>query len=99
MGIISLIAADPRAGAPIPGTGGARKLRIPRPGQGKRGGFRTIHYFGGDDAPVFMLALIDKSERANLSQAERNELASILPKIARLYRENALAKRGVETKP
>jgi hypothetical protein len=31
--------------------------------------------------------LIDKRERANLSKAERNELAEILPGIAAAYRE------------
>ena len=82
-------AADPMSGDLIPGAGGARKLRFARPGGGKSGGYRTIHYFGGDDVPVFMLALIDKRERSNISAAERNELARILPLIADAYRKGA----------
>lgn len=84
--IVALIATDPEAGALMIGTGGARKLRHAREGQGKSGGFRTIHYFGGGDIPVFALAIFGKNEKANLSKAERNELARILPKLADAYR-------------
>jgi hypothetical protein len=82
--IASALAADPLAGDLITGT--ARKVRFARSGSGKSGGYRTVHYFGGDDVPIFLLALIDKRERANLSKAERNELAAILLKIAAAYR-------------
>lgn len=58
--IASSLAADPLAGNLIAGTGGARKVRFPRSGSGKSGGYRTVHYFGGDDVPIFLLALIDK---------------------------------------
>ncbi|MGH6923889.1 MAG: type II toxin-antitoxin system RelE/ParE family toxin [Propylenella sp.] len=78
----------PTAGVVVPGTGGARKVRFARRSKGKSGGYRTIHYFGGDDLPVFLLALIDKSDRANLSKAERNELARLLPEITRAYRSD-----------
>ncbi len=81
------IAADPLSGDLMPGTGGARKLRFARSGSGKSGGYRTIHYFGGSDVPVFLLALIDKRQRENLTAAERNELARILPQIADAYRK------------
>jgi hypothetical protein len=85
--IVSTLAADPFAGDLIAGTGGARKVRFARAGAGKSGGYRTIHYFGGEDVPIFLLALIDKRERANLTKAERNELAAILPRIAAAYHE------------
>ncbi len=52
----------------------------------KAGGYRTVHYFGGDDVPIFLLALIDKGEKANLTKAERNQLAKLLPRIAEAYR-------------
>lgn len=84
--IVAVIAADPEAGAIIAGTGGARKLRHAREGQGKSGGYRTIHYFGGGDIPVFALAIYGKSEKGNLSKAERNELAAILPRLAEAYK-------------
>lgn len=87
--IASYLARDPLAGDLMEGTGGARKVRFARSGAGKSGGYRTIHYFGGDDVPVFLLALVDKGARQNLSKAERNELAKILPRIAAAYREGA----------
>jgi len=84
--IAAVIAADPEGGDLIVGTGGARKLRHRARGVGKRGGYRTIHYFAGDDVPVFLLAVYRKGDRDNLSKAERNALAAILPRIAQSYR-------------
>jgi hypothetical protein len=84
--IASVIAADPLAGELIPGTGGARKLRFARRGAGKSGGYRTVHYFAGLDVPIFLLAVYGKGEKANLTQAERNALAALLPRIAANWR-------------
>lgn len=86
LAIASAIAADPSGGTLMSGTGGARKVRHAGRGHGKSGGYRTIHYFGGDDVPLFLLALIDKGEKANLTKAERNHLAATLPKIVDAYR-------------
>lgn len=85
--IASAIAEDPLAGDLMVGTGGARKRRFARSGGGKSGGYRTIHYFAGEDVPVFLLGLIDKGRKANLSKSERNALAALLQRIARVYRE------------
>jgi len=86
--IVNTLAEDPLVGDIIAGTGGARKLRHARPGGGKSGGYRTIHYFSGDDVPVFLLSVYGKGAKANLTKAERNELAKLLPKIAEAYRAN-----------
>ncbi|BAT59134.1 toxin HigB-2 [Variibacter gotjawalensis] len=85
--IVVWLASNPLAGDIISGTGGARKVRFAGKGKGKSGGYRTIHYFAGDDVPLFLLALIDKGERANLSKAERNALAVELTCLAKDYRE------------
>lgn len=74
------------------GTGGARKVRFAGKGRGKSGGYRTIHYYGGDDVPLFLLALIDKSERESLTKAERNALAAELSQLADDYRSGVKAK-------
>ncbi len=84
--IIQIIASDPKAGDVMVGTGGARKLRFAASGKGKRGGVRTVHYFGGSDVPVFMLAVIKKGDRDNLSKAECNALRKELQGIADVYR-------------
>jgi hypothetical protein len=86
--ICDVIAGDPQAGDLISGTGGARKLRHRRAGTGKSGGYRTIHYWGGDDVPVFLLAIYGKSQKDNLSKEERNTLKKILPLLADAYRES-----------
>ena len=84
--IASSIAADPLLGDLISGTGGARKVRHAGRGHGKSGGYRTIHYFGGDDAPLFLLAIYGKGAKANLNMGEKNQLAAVLPKIAAAYK-------------
>jgi hypothetical protein len=88
--IVSAIAANPTEGDLIPGTGGARKRRFPRRGKGKSGGYRTVTYYAGDDVPVLLLAMIDKSERADLSKAEQNALRELLSRYAQSYREGAV---------
>jgi hypothetical protein len=84
--IVAIISADPAGGDLMAGTGGARKLRHGGGGKGKSGGYRTVHYFGGDDIPVFLLAVYGKSQKANLSKSERNQLAALLPLIGKAYR-------------
>ena len=84
--IVSLIAENPAAGVLMPGTGGARKLRVAGRGKGKSGGYRVVTYFAAPDVPVFMLAVINKGERGNLSKAEQNALRKELSAIADDYR-------------
>ncbi|GAB6845335.1 hypothetical protein HNR00_004065 [Methylorubrum rhodinum] len=90
--MVSWLAANPQDGAVMRGTGGARKVRFAGKGKGKSGGYRTIHYYGGGDIPVFLLALIDKGERDNLSKAERNALAVELSQLADDYRAGVAAR-------
>ncbi len=69
----------------MPGTGGARKFRWGAKGKGKRGGARVITFYGGPRLPVFVLTAFGKSERVNLSKAERNELRQILADLVAEY--------------
>lgn len=96
--IIEALAADPTAGDLIVGTGGARKLRFPAPGRGKRGGYRVVTYYCAEDVPVFLMDIFVKGERVDLSQAERNELKKILRTVADDYRGSVrkLAKKRAE---
>ena len=83
---VRVIANEPAAGDLMEGTGGVRKFRLAGRGFGKSGGFRIISYFGGAEIPVFLLAVLSKGERANVSKAERNELKLIVSTIADDYR-------------
>ena len=75
--VTAIVAANPEAGAIMPGCGGARKLRVARPGRGKSGGYRVITYFAGANVPVFLLTVFGKGEKDNLTKAERNGLAKL----------------------
>lgn len=77
MALLEYLAANPRAGDLIPGTGGLRKLRWARGGRGKSAGVRAIYYFHSDAMPLYLLTVFGKNERADLTAAERNELASL----------------------
>ncbi|WP_133511916.1 type II toxin-antitoxin system RelE/ParE family toxin [Candidatus Thiosymbion oneisti] len=81
-----LIANHPKAGDPVPGTGGARKLRFAARGKGKSGGYRIITFFSGEDIPVFLLDIYAKGEKIDLSQNEKNTLRGVLQRLAETYR-------------
>lgn len=85
--LIDWLAANPMAGDLMEGTRGARKVRWAAQGRGKSGGVRTITYFAGDALPLFLLAIFGKGEKANISQAERNELKAVLSDLADEYRK------------
>ena len=57
---VDWIAANPEAGAVIPGSAGCRKVRWATSGQGKRGGARVI-YFLHADGTVWLLIVYKKS--------------------------------------
>ena len=89
--IVETIAGDPEIGDLIPGTGGARKVRLAKPGKGKSGGYRIITFYAAPDVPVFLLDIYGKGEKANLSKSERNDLAGVLGEIATAYRTGTRA--------
>ena len=75
--VINYLALHPKAGEVMQGTGGVRKMRWGRGGQGKSGGVRVIYYFHNESMPLYLLTLFSKNERSNLSQAERIELSEL----------------------
>ncbi|MEO6331763.1 MAG: type II toxin-antitoxin system RelE/ParE family toxin [Gemmatimonadaceae bacterium] len=64
---------NPDAGAPI--EGGARKLRVPLPGRGKRGGARVIYFVILEKGRVYLLNVYPKNVRENLTAGEKKGLA------------------------
>jgi hypothetical protein len=85
--LIDYVAANPKAGDLIQGTGGVRKLRWARSGRGKSGGIRVIYYFHSEALPLYLLTVFGKGEKADLSQAERNELAKLVQVLKGYARE------------
>lgn len=77
--LVDFVAANPVAGISL--GGGLRKLRVPRAGGGKSGGFRTIYVFGGDHMPIYLVTIFAKNEQGNLSKVEQAaavELSKVL---------------------
>lgn len=75
------IAANPQAGNLVKGSNGVRKVRIAKPDTGKSGGWRVLTAYVGDDAPVFLLAIYAKNQRASITKAEVNALAKLVAAI------------------
>lgn len=67
------------------GTGGIRKFRWASGSKGKSGGVRVIYYFHNESMPLFLLSVFSKSEKANLSMSERNELAKFTNHLVKNY--------------
>ncbi|MBR9910789.1 MAG: type II toxin-antitoxin system RelE/ParE family toxin [Gammaproteobacteria bacterium] len=83
--IINYLAVHPQSGDLLQGTGGIRKLRWSAQGKGKSGGVRIIYYFHDGTMPLFLLTVFGKGEKANISKAERNELAKITSLLLKHY--------------
>lgn len=68
IGIVGYLAANPEAGIAL--GGGLRKVRIPRAGGGKSGGYRTLYVFGGAHMPLILVTVFAKNEKDNLTTSE-----------------------------
>ena len=81
--LIAHLADAPRTGALMRETGGIRKLRWGREGSGKSGGVRVIYYYHDGRMPLYLLTVFGKGEGANLSRAQRNDLAKLVKLLVR----------------
>lgn len=83
--LVDYLARNPLAGDLIPGTGGIRKLRWALEGRGKRGGARVVYFYHNDALPIFALTAYAKNERADLSQADRNDFRRLIALLVERY--------------
>jgi hypothetical protein len=84
--LIEAIATDPTCGVLLQGTGGLRKLRFGSGSKGKSGGVRVVYYFFSEYAPVYLLEVFAKNEKANLSGSDRDALAKLARLISAQWR-------------
>ncbi len=77
-GIQEILLADPEAGDVISGSGGLRKLRVPLPGRGKRGGARVIYYWWARREHCYFVYAYAKNERSDLTREQLKQLARIM---------------------
>lgn len=89
--LIAYLAAYPKSGDILEGTGGIRKVRWAREGTGKSGGARVIYFYYNEKMPLFLLTIYGKSEKDDLSSKERKELAKLTDL---LIQEGSKTKRG-----
>ena len=79
--MLEFLARHPKAGRIIPGTGGLRKVRIARPGHGKRGGARVIYFYHSEQKPVLLLLIYAKADRDNLEPDQASRLRKYVDEI------------------
>jgi mRNA-degrading endonuclease RelE of RelBE toxin-antitoxin system len=87
--LIDFLAANPRAGDEIVGTGGVRKVRFAAKGKGKSGGVRVIYYVVDETLPLFALLIYGKNEQGNLTPNQRERVAALALSIKRSRRKVA----------
>jgi hypothetical protein len=92
--LITYLAANPLAGDEMAGTGGCRKIRVAGKGHGKRGGYRVVTFYSGQNLPIFLLTVFSKGERANLTKKEQNQLALITKALVAEYAERVVKVSG-----
>lgn len=83
LSVVNFIAANPEAGISL--GGGLRKVRIPRDGGGKSGGFRTVYVFGGAHMPIFLITVFAKNEKDNLTKSERASAIALSQVLLETY--------------
>lgn len=71
---VDLVSVNPMAGDLIAGGGGIRKVRVAGRGKGKSGGYRVVTYYLDEGQPVFLLTVISKGQRANLTAGQTQAL-------------------------
>lgn len=69
---------DPKKGDVIKGTGGLRKIRFAFEGKGKSGSVRVCYIDFENYQIIFLITAYSKSEKDNLSQAERNNISKLV---------------------
>lgn len=75
--VVDLIAANPKAGDLIVGSGGCRKVRVAGKSHGNSGGYRVVTFYAGRRAPTFLIAVLSKASRQNFSAAEVKAMAAV----------------------
>lgn len=78
-----LLLAQPAAGDLVPRTGGARKIRVPLGGRGKRGGARVVYFYHEAAGRIYYLLVYPKNVAVSLSEAGKQQMQVMLDHIKR----------------
>lgn len=83
-----MILPDPTAYPVIKGTGGLRKMRFAFENEGKRGGTRVCYVDFVFAETIYLITIYPKSEKDNLSQAERNAVKKMIAALEQSLMRN-----------
>jgi len=72
---------NPEKGELVRGTGGARKVRMRRPGKGKSGGARVIYYWQDEEGVIWLIKAYAKNVAAELTEKEKKQIAAVIDEI------------------
>ncbi len=72
---------NPELGDLLVGCRGLRKVRMALAGRGKSGGARVIYLYLPEDHLIYLFLLFKKSDTANLSKSQRNQLGLIAEQL------------------
>lgn len=72
---------EPASGEMIVGGGGVRKLRLAKDDTGKSGGYRVLTFDMDQGSPVYLRAIIDKTDLANIDAAQKKQLRDLAKAI------------------
>lgn len=75
--------ANPEIGDVIPGTGGARKMRVALPGRGKSGGARVVYVFVQVRETVHLLLAYRKARQENLTPEQTGLVRAMVAMLKR----------------
>lgn len=73
-----MLLKNPAAGSLISGGRGLRKLRVPLPGHGKRGGARVIYYHWIGKARCYLVYAYAKNATADLTKEQLHRLVNLI---------------------
>ena len=79
----AMLLENPMIGVLIPGTNGARKVRVAAKGQGKRGGARIIYYFWQEGGAIYLFTAYAKNQQSDLLPKDKKDLARVISAIQR----------------
>ena len=79
--LVAQLVRYPEFGEVIPGAGGLRKIRIPLPGKGKRGGGRVIYAVISQHTRIILATVYSKARYEDLSRKEYQRLAQAIADI------------------
>jgi len=75
------LSENPDSGNVIQGTGGLRKLRWALPNTSKSGGARILYLDIVVKEKIYMIDLFTKSEKENLTKAEKNNMKKLVTEL------------------